>query len=200
MIMFVRHRSGPFYLGFEIAHWKFLRQGGDEFAVAGFDAGDVVVDDCGELLWRLRAMYGLKNARGTRMLTIGGLCAYSNQAQENGPRVARELWDYEFIDVSDEEFARLLGEARSSRPVVKQVEQQTAALLKELLAERRLGPCSAEKLFVNSRSESLTRFGVRTSSAPMSRLQPKSVLRLRARESTHTACGTAQQSACSQQG
>ncbi|MBN1852876.1 MAG: hypothetical protein JW829_09135 [Pirellulales bacterium] len=24
MVMFVRHHSGPFYLGFEIAHWRFL--------------------------------------------------------------------------------------------------------------------------------------------------------------------------------
>ena len=30
MIMFVRHRSGPFYLGFEIAHWRFLRGNGDQ--------------------------------------------------------------------------------------------------------------------------------------------------------------------------
>jgi len=50
------------------------------------------VDSQDELLWRLRAMYGLKNAKGTRMLTIGGLEAYSQPAQENGPRVAKEVW------------------------------------------------------------------------------------------------------------
>ena len=79
--MFVRHRSGAFYLGFEIAHWRFLRQSGDRFALKGFDTDDVVVDSYDELLWRLRAMYGLKNAKGTKMLTIGGLCAYSREAQ-----------------------------------------------------------------------------------------------------------------------
>jgi len=84
MVMFVRHRSGPFYLGFEIAHWRFLRQSGDAFAMKGFDTDDVVVDSYDDLLWRLRAMYGLKNARSTKMLTIGGLCAYSREAQENG--------------------------------------------------------------------------------------------------------------------
>jgi hypothetical protein len=129
MVMFVRHRSGPFYLGFEIAHWRFLRQSGDPFALEGFDTDDVVVDSCDELLWRLRAMYGLKNARGTKMLTIGGLSAYSREAQQNGPRVAKELWGYEFVDVTDAEFSKRLGAARADQQVARRVEQQTAALL-----------------------------------------------------------------------
>jgi len=130
MVMFVRHRSGPFYLGFEIAHWRFLRQSGDPFVMEGFDTDDVVVDSCDELLWRLRAMYGLKNAKGTKMLTIGGLRAYSREAQENGPRVAKEVWGYDFVDVTDDEFAKRLGAARADQQIVKQVEEQTAALLK----------------------------------------------------------------------
>ncbi len=129
MVMFVRHRSGPFYLGFEIAHWRFLRQGGDQFTMAGFDTDDVVVDSGDELLWRLRAMYGLKNAKGTKMLTIGGLCAYSRVAQQNGPRVAKEVWGYDFVNVTDEEFAKRLNAARADQQVVKEVEAQTAALL-----------------------------------------------------------------------
>jgi len=129
MIMFVRHRSGPFYLGFEIAHWRFLRQSGDPFVLKGFDTDDVVVDSPDELLWRLRAMYGLKNARGTKMLTIGGLSAYSREAQENGPRVAKEVWGYEFVDVTNEEFAKRLEAARADAEAVKQVEAETAALV-----------------------------------------------------------------------
>jgi hypothetical protein len=128
MVMFVRHQSGPFYLGFEIAHWRFLRQSGDQVALKDFDMEDVVVDSQDELLWRLRAMYGLKNAKGTRMLTIGGLEAYSQQAQENGPRVAKEVWGYEFVNVTNEEFARRLSAARSDDRVVRQIEAQTAAL------------------------------------------------------------------------
>ncbi len=129
MVMFVRHQSGPFYLGFEIAHWRFLRQNGDVPALQGFDIDDVVVDSYDELLWRLRAMYGLKNSRGTKMLTIGGLVAYSAPAQEHGPRVAKECWGYDFVNVTDEEFAKRLGTARADQQVVKQVEEQTAALL-----------------------------------------------------------------------
>jgi len=130
MVMFVRQRSGPFYLGFEIAHWRFLRQSGDSLKLEGFDTDDVVVDSCDELLWRLRAMYGLKNATGTKMLTIGGLCAYSREAQENGPRVAKEVWGYDFVDVTDDEFTKRLGAARADQQVAGRVEQQTAALLK----------------------------------------------------------------------
>jgi hypothetical protein len=129
MVMFVRHRSGPFYLGFEIAHWRFLRQSGDPFSLKGFDVDDVVVDSCDELLWRLRALYGLKNAKGTKMLTIGGLCAYSREAQENGPRVAKGVWGYEFVNVTDAEFTKRLGAARADQGVVRQIESQTAALL-----------------------------------------------------------------------
>jgi len=129
MVMFVRHRSGPFYLGFEIAHWRFLRGNGDQFARPDYDTDDVVVDSADELLWRLRAMYGLKNARGTKMLTIGGLAAYSAPAQEHGPRVAKELWGYEFVNVTDEEFAKRLNAARADQQVGKRIEERTAALL-----------------------------------------------------------------------
>ncbi len=129
MMMFVHHHSGPFYLGFEIANWRFLRQSGDVPALKGFDNDDVVVDSQEELLWRLRALYGLKNAKGTKMLTIGGLEAYSPLAQENGPRTAREVWGYEFVNVTDEEFAKRLSAARASEAVVREVEKRTAELL-----------------------------------------------------------------------
>lgn len=130
MIMFVRHRSGPFYLGFEIAHWRFLRQSGDALALKDFDTDDVVVDSQDELLWRLRALYGLKNARGTKMLTIGGLEAYSPLAQEQGPRVAKEAWGYDFVNITDQEFSRRLRAARADDQVVRRIEAQTAMLLK----------------------------------------------------------------------
>lgn len=129
MVMFVRHKSGPFYLGFEIAHWRFLRGSGDLPVSKEFDTDDVVVDSYDELLWRLRARYGLKNALGTKMLTIGGQCAYSGQAQKEGPRVAKEVWGYDFADVSEEEFTKRLAAARADEKVVKQAESQTAELL-----------------------------------------------------------------------
>jgi len=129
MVMFVRHRSGPFYLGYEIAHWRFLRQSGDEPALRQFDTDDVVVDSQDELLWRLRAFYGLQNARGTKMLTIGGLEAYSALAQEHGPRIAREIFGYEFVNVTDDQFSKRLNAARADQELLRTIEAQTTALL-----------------------------------------------------------------------
>jgi L-fucose isomerase-like protein len=71
----------------------------------------------------------LKNSRGTKMLTIGGLVAYSAPAQEHGPRVAKELWDYSFVDVTNEQFTQRLNAARADQRVARDVEEQTAALL-----------------------------------------------------------------------
>ncbi len=61
-IMFLRHKSDHHYLWYEIAHWRFLRRNGDTFEEPNMDVDDIVVDDYQEILWRLRALYGLKNA------------------------------------------------------------------------------------------------------------------------------------------
>jgi hypothetical protein len=71
-IMFVRHRSGPISLWYEIAHNRFLRKTVDQFGQPGMGVDDVVVDRHEDVLWRLRALHGLKNTLGRRVLTIGG--------------------------------------------------------------------------------------------------------------------------------
>ena len=129
MVMFIRHKSGPFYLWYEIAHWRFLRQNGDTFAVAGADTQDIVVDDYAEVLWRLRALYGLANAKGTRMLAIGGLVAYSQPAQTNGPTHAKDVWDYRIESVTEAQFADHLAKARSDAKRVADAERRADALL-----------------------------------------------------------------------
>ena len=130
MIMFIRHKSGPFYLWYEIAHWRFLRQNGDTFVVPNADVQDIVVDDYGQLLWRLRALYGLVNAKGTKMLAIGGLVAYSEPAQANGPIHAREVWGYQIESITEQQFADRLVRARSDARVVENAERRADELLK----------------------------------------------------------------------
>ena len=98
-------------------------------AEPNFDVWDVVVDDYDELQWRLRALYGLKNARGTKVLAIGSLTAYSGPAQENGPRVAKDLWGYEIEVVPREDFAQRLQRARDDVEFMKSVEEQTDRFL-----------------------------------------------------------------------
>jgi L-fucose isomerase-like protein len=128
-VMFLRHKSDHHYLWYEIAHWRLLRRNGDTFEEPNMDVDDIVVDDYSEILWRLRALYGLKNAKGTKMLAIGGLVAYSDPGQKLGPVCAKEVWDYEFKIVSEGEFAQRLGKARADENVMKEAERQTAELL-----------------------------------------------------------------------
>ncbi len=128
-LMFLRYKSGPLYLLYETAHWKFLRKDGDSFAINNMDVDDVVVDDYKEILLRLRALYGLKNAKGTKMLAIGSLAAYSAIAQQAGPPHAKEVWNYEIEIVSYDEFRKRLEKARSDEKIKKEIEQQTAELL-----------------------------------------------------------------------
>ena len=128
-IMFLRHKSDHHYLWYEIAHWRLLRRNGDTFEEPNMDVDDIVVDDYGEILWRLRALYGLKNAKGTKMLAIGGLRAYSEPGQKLGPDHAKEVWDYDFKIISEGEFAQHLAKARRDRNIMEEVKRQTDELL-----------------------------------------------------------------------
>jgi L-fucose isomerase-like protein len=128
-IMFLRHKSDHHYLWYEIAHWRLLRRNGDTFEEPNMDVDDIVVDDYDEVLWRLRALYGLKNAKGTKMLAIGGLAAYSEPGQKVGPAHAKEVWNYDFKIISESEFAQRLGKARADESTMKDVERQTSELL-----------------------------------------------------------------------
>jgi hypothetical protein len=128
-MVFIRHNSGPYYLWHEIVHWRLLRKNDDTFVPLDLDLNDVVVDKYDEVLWRLRALYGLKNAKGTKMLAIGGLAAYSEPAQKLGPAHAKEVWNYQYDVVSEEDFAKRLERARNDQRVAEAVGQQTKALL-----------------------------------------------------------------------
>jgi hypothetical protein len=102
-LMFLRHDPGPVYLWYEIAHPRFLRKTVDAFGQPGFAVEDVVVDKPDELLWRLRALYGLKNTRGKRIVAVGGASGWG-AGGEKAPRIARELWK---MDLPDYAYAHL---------------------------------------------------------------------------------------------
>lgn len=140
-IMFVRHLSGPVYLWYEIVHWRYLRRNEDEMKPSGLTVDDVVVDDHADVLWRLRALYGLKNAKGTVCVALGGLQAYSGPGAKFGPARAKEVWGYEIKEVPDAEVAKRLEKARSDPAVLQEAERQAAELLAQpnvtLATERR---------------------------------------------------------------
>ena len=122
-LIFVRHRFGPVYYWYEALSVRYLKTGENESEQnsclnhGGVYVYDVVVDDYRELLWRLRALYGIKNFIGTRIVALGGAWGkYSPQA----PSVAREKYKIEIIEVNYNDVApRIKSIQRDSNLVSK---------------------------------------------------------------------------------
>lgn len=110
VLFFLRHRSGPVSLWYEIISPRYLRAHTDALATKGIDDGDVVVDNLGELQWRLRALGGLKNALGMKIVAIGGPGGWG-PGGKNAPKVAQEKWKLEISTVTYKELEPLLTAA-----------------------------------------------------------------------------------------
>ena len=100
-IIFARHRSGPVYYWYEALSVGYLDANNNPQQNNAANHGnvhvdDVVIDDAQELLWRLRALYGIKNFIGARIVALGGPWGkYSPEA----PEVTRDKYKIEIIDV-----------------------------------------------------------------------------------------------------
>ena len=117
IIFFCRHKSGPVYLWYEIISPRFLRQHTDILAVKGIDEADVVIDSQDELLWRLRALGGLKNTINSRILAIGGPGAWS-QPLDVVMKTVQEKYKLDIQSVSYEELGMLITEARKDNSML----------------------------------------------------------------------------------
>ena len=129
IIFFCRHKSGPVYLWYEIISPRYLRQHTDTLALKGIDDGDVVIDSQDEILWRLRALCGLRNTMGTRIIAIGGPGAW---AQPRGvvPELVRQKWQFDMKTVSYDELGKLIKEARADQNAVKRAKNRAERYLK----------------------------------------------------------------------
>jgi len=123
-VMFCRHKSGPVYLWYEIAHPRFLRKTTDEYKQPGMDVWDVVIDDYGEVLWRLRALYGLKNALGTKIVAIGGPGGWG-VGHKLGPATAREIWKLDIIPVTYKELEPRIKKIMADEKAMQQARRET---------------------------------------------------------------------------
>ncbi|MFZ2055607.1 MAG: hypothetical protein WAU81_15565 [Candidatus Aminicenantales bacterium] len=128
IIIFCRHRSGPVYLWYEIVSPRFLRQHTDSLAVKGINDEDIVIDSPEEILWRLRALAGLRNALGTRIIAVGGPGAWS-QPEGVVPRLVEDIWKFDIRTVSYEDMGPLIQAARSDPGAVKKARQRAAEYL-----------------------------------------------------------------------
>ena len=129
LIFFVRHKSGPVYLWYEIISPRYLRGHTDERTTARADFTDVVVDDQDEILWRLRSLCGLRNTIGSRILAIGGPDGWA-QPKDVVPNLAREKWKLDIQTVAYEELAKLIQAAKADKAAVELARRRAEAYLK----------------------------------------------------------------------
>ena len=131
-IVFVRHRSGPVYYWYEALSVRYLRPEraqpapGNPAEAPRLSVQDVVVDDSGELLWRLRGLFGAKNFLGAKVVALGG--ARGKYAPE-APRVARERFKLEIVEPTSEDLAQRIQAARNDRARLARAEQWAARYL-----------------------------------------------------------------------
>lgn len=128
VIVFQRHRSGPVYLQYEIVSPRFLRQHTDKLALRHISYEDVVTDCQVGLTWRLRALCGLKNTRGTKILCVGGAAAW---AQPEGvvPALVKKIWNMDLPTVDYKDLEKLINEARADAAAVALAKKRAEAYL-----------------------------------------------------------------------
>jgi hypothetical protein len=130
IIFFCRYKSGPVYLWYEIISPRYLRQHTDKLSVKGIDENDVVIDSQEELLWRLRALCGLRNTQNSRILAIGGPSAWA-QSEEVVLKLVRDKYKLDIVTVTYEELGKLITEARHDKSVVSTAKDRTEKYIQD---------------------------------------------------------------------
>lgn len=126
VIVFCRYRSGPTYLWYEIVSPRFLRQHTDALKTARITDRDVVVDSQDDILWRLRALGGLKNTIGAKIVALGGPGGW---ATPDAPRLAVDRWKLDIRTVTYEELGKLIQAAKSDPKAVERARRKAADYL-----------------------------------------------------------------------
>jgi hypothetical protein len=132
-IIFCRHKSGPVYLWYEIASPIMLRQFRDAISTKGVEDLDVVVDSQEDILWRLRALCGLCNAMGTRILAVGGPAGWGDWVKKDiktAPESAKDQFKLEIRTITYDELAKLIKEARGDQAAVQRACRRADEYLK----------------------------------------------------------------------
>lgn len=129
-LMFLRHDPGPVYLWYEIAHPRFLRKTVDEYAASGMDVWDVIVDKQEDIAWRLRALSGLKNTLGKRIVCIGGAAGWGKGGQQ-APTISKELWKLDLVDYPYKELEPRLQAAMQNTALARRSEENARRYLRQ---------------------------------------------------------------------
>ena len=132
-LIFARHSAGPVYYWYEALSTRYLETWTEEELAAhnsrnhgGPSIHDVVIDDYGEVLWRLRALYGLKNFVGQRIVALGGP---GGKYDSTAPDVARNRFQLDIIDISYDDLKKRFAAAMADAKTVARVERSTETYL-----------------------------------------------------------------------
>ncbi len=129
-LMFLRHDPGPAYLWYEIVHPRFLRKTVDAYGQPGWDVNDVVVDQYAEVLWRLRALSGLKNTLHKKIVCIGGAAGWG-EGGSTAPALAREQWKMDLPDYPYTDLGPRIQSALKNESLVKACTAAAGAYLRD---------------------------------------------------------------------
>jgi hypothetical protein len=144
-VFFIRYRSGPVYLWYEIISPRYLREHTDKKSMKEFDYDDVVVDDQGGVMWRLRALAGLKNTRGATIVAVGGP---SGWACAQAPDLSKDRLGLDIRTVSYDDLGKLIVAARQDAQAVALAKKQAAAYLALDGTSLETDPAFVEKAFL----------------------------------------------------
>jgi hypothetical protein len=127
-IFFLRHRSGPVSLYYEILHPIFLRKTTDQYADTGVDVNDVVVDEYADLAWRMRALLALRKTLGTRIVAVGGPGGWG-AGHALAPPIARDKWHLDIRTADYPDVGKRLESLKKDGAVVAEARKQAAEYL-----------------------------------------------------------------------
>lgn len=143
VVMFLRHKSGPVYLWYEIVHPKLLRGESDNYVNKNLKIEDIVVDNYNEVLMRLRALCGLKATADTKLVAVNGLGGWSVVREVIEP-VVKNTWHMEVLTVSNDEVRRRLAYKKNN---VKLVENASIEM-EEYLSQSGILSVRTDKKFI----------------------------------------------------
>ena len=113
-VIFARHLNGPLYYWYQALSTQYLKTRTDTEVAENSAKShgpvtvyDVAIDELEEVVWRLRALYGLKNFIGRRVVALGGAMG---KYDPKAPEVARDRYGFEIISVDYNDFERWMKE------------------------------------------------------------------------------------------
>ncbi|MEW6235549.1 MAG: sugar isomerase [Candidatus Omnitrophota bacterium] len=130
-LIFVRHRSGPVYYWYEALSAVYLQtdkeQPNQEPPRLGkTHVDDVVVDDYDDVLWRLRALYGVKNLKNSAIVALGGVWG---KYAADAPEIARKQWGMNIIEIGYSAIEPRIRQALADNARMAKAEKQASQYL-----------------------------------------------------------------------